>query len=220
MARQDDRWRTDTASNLEHATAARISHIAVQQLDQRTGLIAQALVLLRVTAVHVSRSHRGSRQERRSSHGPRPQPPPRSTLVCDASLRGGAHRRHTQLHALQVSPSGSVGSQLRRTPSGARRLTRPSKNVRWSIPCETGLERPARVLLVAPKEPPWSRCRFGDNPEVAAGLTQHHTLGGKPWLGHRINEQVHASDCGSHCLAAIGLDDPGAAAHSFAAFPE
>jgi hypothetical protein len=54
---QGDRLRADAAAHFEDDAPGGVSGVGVQQLDQRAGLIMQALVLPRVVAVHVLVAH-------------------------------------------------------------------------------------------------------------------------------------------------------------------
>ena len=54
---QGDRLGADAAPNLEHPAPARVSGVGMQQVDQRTGLILQALVLPQVIAVYIRLAH-------------------------------------------------------------------------------------------------------------------------------------------------------------------
>jgi hypothetical protein len=52
-----DRLGADAASGFEHEAPARVCGVGVQQLDQRSGLILQALVLPRVITGHIRFAH-------------------------------------------------------------------------------------------------------------------------------------------------------------------
>ena len=54
---QGDRLGADAAPDLEHPAPARVGGVGMQQVDQRTGLILQALVLPQVIAVDVRFAH-------------------------------------------------------------------------------------------------------------------------------------------------------------------
>jgi hypothetical protein len=54
---QGDRLGADAAPGLEHPTPARVRGVGVQQVDQRSSLMPQALVLPRVIAVYISFVH-------------------------------------------------------------------------------------------------------------------------------------------------------------------
>lgn len=54
---QSDRLGTDAAPSLEHRAPAGVDGVGVQQVDQRSGLSLQALVLARLIAVYVDVTH-------------------------------------------------------------------------------------------------------------------------------------------------------------------